>query len=203
MTGFLDSVDCTSPKTRRGAEELAAATASARSLASPRPPWPGTESRVEGVNGTVPLELLCPGDTAALAEPEFPPNGTCGLVLIWREGPNGSAPLGEAVQMCEPRAPLQRLDALVSGGVMLTHCAREEFSSVLESANRAERYFAGGMSAAAGRTQPKDSGRAPGERFLEAVAQFLAAFRTAWEEVQRNEQRWAPYVGGPLSKLGS
>mmetsp|Transcript_11660 Transcript_11660/g.22316 ORF Transcript_11660/g.22316 Transcript_11660/m.22316 type:complete len:716 (-) Transcript_11660:65-2212(-) len=85
---------------------------------------------------------------------------------------------------------LRRLEALVSRGLVLTQCAKQELDAGLESANKTAAYLSNSLGG-----DPKDSKGVPGERFLTSMADFLASFKSAWDEVRTNERAWAQYLG--------
>jgi len=184
-------------------------TAQCRPSVTPRrpapPAWPGSAARGEGANGTVSVEAAAdseaPGDATQT-------NATCGYVALSQLCGSNASPCAadanaappalrvgvdignatEADDHAEQHGAIRRLDSLVSRGALFLKCAQGELAAAVEGAARTEAYFAG-------TAQTASPGGSSGERLLGVVAEFLLAFRGAWDEVQRNEMRWAQYVG--------
>eukprot|EP00401_Gymnodinium_catenatum_P072932 CAMPEP_0117497662 /NCGR_PEP_ID=MMETSP0784-20121206/21298_1 /TAXON_ID=39447 /ORGANISM="" /LENGTH=1248 /DNA_ID=CAMNT_0005292691 /DNA_START=27 /DNA_END=3769 /DNA_ORIENTATION=+ len=93
-----------------------------------------------------------------------------------------------------------RLEALIARGRVMLQVAQEDLADVSEIVGKCERYFGvdkGRKSLVNEAGVPRSGYRAgeaiAGTRLFTSAAEFLQAFRAAWEEVHRSE-RWLPFL---------
>jgi len=182
---------------------------SRNSATAVRLPWPGDALRLEGSNGRWPaeeaLDLLDLDDDTCYRTDRY--SFVCdhagdfvlgeGFAYDQKNCPNGTSAGVEAApgsnDFDADKSPayhgaLRRLEALVSRGLALTHCAKEDLEDGLECANKTAAYLSDAYDS-------KDAKEVRGERFLKNMADFLVAFKSAWDEVRTNERAWGQYLG--------
>jgi len=170
-----------------------------------RLPWPGDALRLEGSNGSrvadESLDLLdldddtcyradrysfaCEEDTNDFVSGDefgYDINGTSQGVEV--PGCNNF----DADKKPACHGALRRLEALVSRGLALTLCAKEDLEDGLDYANKTAAYLSDVQDS-------KDAKEMRGERFLKSMADFLVAFKSASDEVRANERAWGQHLG--------
>lgn len=94
----------------------------------------------------------------------------------------------DEMQQCGAR---RRLEILTCEGHLFTCSAQDQLSNIAEAARLCQQYF--GVCTDAGK--PNDD-----MQLFSIVAQFLANFRTAWQQVLKNE-KWSTFLPKPLQKV--
>jgi hypothetical protein len=89
----------------------------------------------------------------------------------------------------QPQGPRRRLETLATQGSALLRITQEELDSISQVTFKCEQYF-GAATRTGGGVSSDD-----GAHLFSTVAEFIADFRTVWDEVHRHE-RWAKHLPG-------